>query len=668
MRLFNIRGTIKNISESADKETALKHENAFYSILLFISLLYGSIANIFVQYVYLKEPLDIVIKNTLILIVFAILALFISVLKNEILKMYLYSIEVSLVFLFTYYVFYSSVGPSIISIGLLFLITMLIYSRIEIIILYFSSMVLITTVFNKYLSTFTNWNAYFISQIVILVMILIATLFVYSVYKSRQNKIMLQYNEIFLAKEKLYATLIAVGEGVIAVDKNGFIDYMNPVAEKLTGWIYGDSKELHFEKIFKMYNKETKQKIDNPVQTVLELKKIVKLTDNILLMSKDGSNRLIENIASPIKDETGDILGVVLVFRDVTKQRERRNQIENLSYCDHLTGLFNRRYFEESINKLDIESNLPLSFVFADVNGLKTINDVFGHDIGDKLIKTVAKNIKDGCRSEDIVSRIGGDEFVMILPRTDSLMADDIVKRIIKKLDNEKIMNIDISVAFGIGTKENKDESSTEILVQAEEFMYKKKISVKSNKRSAVINSIYKTLMSKSKKEAKHSNQVSLICEIMGKILKMDEYEVKELKTAGKFHDIGKIAIDESILSKSGKLTETQWHSMKQHTEIGYRLLGTSSEYYNISNFVRSHHEKWDGTGYPRNLKGEEIPIESRIIAIVDAYDRMISEKNDGKVLSLDEVIDEFKNKSGTYFDPKLVKIFIEEYLLKKEN
>lgn len=663
MQLFDIKKIINNISESVDKETALKNENTFYSLLLFISIISGTIADFLVQYVYLKETFEVVIKGSLVLLLFAFMVIVISFFKNEILKMYLYAIEVSLLFLFVYYKFFQVIGPGVILAGLLQLIIMLIYSRIEILVIYYLTFLFVILIFNKTIYEFTNWKGYFASKIIIITMIFIATAFIYMLYKSRKNKIQIQYNEILLAKEKLYSTLRAVGDGVISVDKIGFIDYMNPIAEKLTGWNYEDTKDIKFEEIFKLYNEKTNEKIESPVNMVLISKDIRKLSDHILLKCSDGSEKSIEIIASPIRGEYEKIVGVVLVFRDVSERKERRKQIENLSYRDHLTGLYNRRYFEKSLKLIDLVDNLPISFVFADVNGLKTINDVFGHEVGDELIKIVANNIRYSCRNEDIVSRIGGDEFVIILPQTDKEMAETIVSRIIERLSNEKIMNIDISVSFGIGVKKLEEDISMDILSQAEESMYQKKIDERSNKRSAVIRSIYNMFIKSSNYELEHSQNVSKICETMGKILKLNEEAIRNLRIAGELHDIGKIAMDKSILLKTEKLTDLEWNVIMQHPEVGYKLLSTSSEYQIASDFVRFHHEKWDGTGYPYNLKGEEIPMGSRIISIADAYDLMTLEKPYGKGLSLHEAIIELKKFSGIQFDPELVQIFIDEYL-----
>ncbi|KJR46104.1 diguanylate cyclase/phosphodiesterase (GGDEF & EAL domains) with PAS/PAC sensor(s) [Desulfosporosinus sp. I2] len=470
-------------------------------------------------------------------------------------------------------------------------------------------------------------------------------------YKVRENE------------EKLYATLTSVGDGVIAVDRNGIVDFMNPVAQWLTGWSTEEGNGKSFETVFNIINEYSREKIESPVQKVFETEEIIELANHTILISRDGTERAIEDTAAPIKDAFGKVIGVVLVFRDFSDKKEKRRQIEYLSYHDQLTGLYNRRFFEEELKRLDTRRNLPLSFVFADVNGLKTINDAFGHQVGDQLIKQVSDVFKTICRADDIISRTGGDEFVILLPKTEAAFVKELVKRLKEKIEQKKIMDIDISVSFGCDTKIRENQCAQEVLKNAEDLMYQKKIFDSSSKRSAVITSILNTLHLKSPREEAHSKRVSLICEDIGKAYHLNDDEIKELKIAGELHDIGKIAIDEVILNKPGKLSEAEWAQIQHHPETGYRLLGTSSEYYNISEYVLAHHERWDGMGYPKGLKGEAIHWKARIITLADAYDAMTCERPYRKALSEEQAVAELKKNAGIQFDPDIAKVFVEKIL-----
>jgi putative nucleotidyltransferase with HDIG domain len=165
-----------------------------------------------------------------------------------------------------------------------------------------------------------------------------------------------------------------------------------------------------------------------------------------------------------------------------------------------------------------------------------------------------------------------------------------------------------------------------------------------------------------------HSKRVSEICEEIGKAMKLPDLDLKKLKVAGLLHDIGKIAIGEGILNKPGKLTQLEWNEIERHPAIGYRILSTSHEMLELAEFILAHHEKWDGTGYPRGLKGEAIPQIARIIAIADSYDAMSSERAYRSALSEEIVLEEIKKNSNIQFDPKIARIFVEKVLKKQWN
>ena len=363
---------------------------------------------------------------------------------------------------------------------------------------------------------------------------------------------------------------------------------------------------------------------------------------------------------------------VLVIARNVTVQKQNElelkkseHKLEYLSYHDQLTGLYNRRFFEEKLSELDAQRSLPLTIIMADVNGLKLVNDSFGHTIGDELLKKVVEVMSRGCRVTDIISRLGGDEFVILLPKTDTYEAEQIIKRIKTMALKEKVGSVDISISFGYETKNNEEEKIQDILKKAEDHMYKKKLFESPSMRGKTISTIISTLHEKNKREEQHSHRVSTLCESMGKALGLPEDEIKELKIVGLLHDIGKIAIEENVLNKQGKLTEEEWEEIKRHPEIGYRILSTVNDMSEMAEYVLAHHERWDGMGYPKGLKGEEISLQSRIIAIADSYDAMITERSYHNALSEEVAIEELKINAGLQFDPELIRVFIEKVLNK---
>jgi diguanylate cyclase (GGDEF)-like protein len=359
---------------------------------------------------------------------------------------------------------------------------------------------------------------------------------------------------------------------------------------------------------------------------------------------------LINNLEEKVKERT-------------TELEKTNEEVIYLSYHDQLTGLYNRRYFEEELIRLDVEKNLPLTIVMADMNGLKLINDSLGHSMGDRLIKKVSEVITKGCRKDDIVARLGGDEFVILLPKTDSNETKKIIKRIENIALEEKVGSVNISISFGYESKTSIEEKIEEVLKKAEDCMYKKKLFDSPNMKGKTINLIISNLQEKNKREEEHYRRVSELCKSIGEALDLSDIDIEELKTFGLLHDIGKIAIDNNTLDKHGKLTNEEWEEIKRHPEIGYRILSTVNETSEIAEYVLAHHERWDGSGYPKGLRGTEIPFQSRIIAIADAYDAMTSERNYRNALSKEEVIEELQKNSGTQFDPELVRIFIEKVL-----
>lgn len=477
------------------------------------------------------------------------------------------------------------------------------------------------------------------------------------------KKIETEQNKVKDNEQKLYATLKSVGDGVIVVGKDLRIQFQNPIAQKLTGWTQEDALGKPFDRVFNIINEFTREKVKSPITEVFETKSIVELSNHTLLISKDGTERSIEDTAAPIRDKFDNVVGCVLVFKDFSEKKEKQKKIEYLSFHDQLTGLYNRRYFEEELERLNTKRNLPISLIYADVNGLKTINDAFGHQTGDQLIQQVADGLKEQCRADDIMARMGGDEFILLLSKTDKSSAERLANRIKEVIEQQKIMGITISLSFGWNTKTDGNQSIFDVLKSAEDFMYRKKMLSNSSKRSAVIKSILNTLHIKSPRENAHSKRVSLICESIGKAYHLSNDDLKELRIAGELHDIGKIPIDQSILNKPGKLTSGEWAQIHSHPETGYRLLGTSSEFYNIAEYVLAHHERWDGKGYPKGLVGDQILWKARIITVADAYDAMTVDRPYHKALSEQEAAEEIKKNAGTQFDPEIAKIFLEQVL-----
>lgn len=454
-------------------------------------------------------------------------------------------------------------------------------------------------------------------------------------------------------------TLHSIGDGVISTDVKGKVDIMNAVAEKLTGWTNLEAKGQPFQNVFNIINEYTRNSCENPADKVFETEKIIELENHTLLIKKNKEEVPIEDSAAPIRGESGKVNGVVVVFRDCTEKKVKQKAIEYLSYHDQLTGLYNRRFFEEELKRLGADKNLPFTIAMVDVNGLKLTNDAFGHESGDLLLKRVAKVLKSECRTDDIVSRIGGDEFVILLPKTNHEETELIVTRIYKAIRNKKVNSIILSLSIGWETKTNPKEDIKEVFSKAEDYMYRRKITESQSMRNQTIKIIMQTLNGCNSREQIHSERVSEISRKIGEAMNIDDEVLKKLEIAGLMHDIGKIAIDRSILNKPGKLSEEEYEEIKRHPEIGYHILKSVDVYTSLAEYVLSHHERWDGDGYPRGLLGKEIHLVARIIAVADSYEAMTANRPYQKTKSKKEALLEIKRCSGTQFDPQIVEVFL---------
>jgi diguanylate cyclase (GGDEF)-like protein/PAS domain S-box-containing protein/putative nucleotidyltransferase with HDIG domain len=461
------------------------------------------------------------------------------------------------------------------------------------------------------------------------------------------------------ASEETFRTLFEGSSDAIFLMEGTRFIYCNSAATELFGYTSKDSIigkglcELSPEKqLDGMLSREKEIEINKAAQENGKFK------FEWWLQKIDGTLFPVEVMLTPIVLDGKEVFHVL--WRDISERKQMEQKLEYLSYHDQLTGLYNRRFFVEELERLDVKRNYPLTIIMADVNGLKLINDSFGHSKGDELLVKTAEVIKKGCRADDIISKVGGDEFVMLLPKTDVLEAERIVKRIKSICLNERVASLELSISFGWEAKLHEGEDVSEIYRKAEDYLYKRKLFESPSMRGKTIDAIISTLHEKNKREEQHSHRVSTLCENMGKALGLSEDKIQEMKTVGLLHDIGKIAIDENILNKPGKLTEEEREEIKKHPEIGYRILSSVNDMSEMAEYVLAHHERWDGGGYPKGLKEKEIPIQARIIAIADAYDAMTSERPYRSPLSVEVAIEELENNAGTQFDSELVKVFIE--------
>jgi diguanylate cyclase (GGDEF)-like protein len=334
--------------------------------------------------------------------------------------------------------------------------------------------------------------------------------------------------------------------------------------------------------------------------------------------------------------------------------------IRKVAQTDKLTGVYNRSYFEHMLSEINLKEILPCSVILGDVNGLKITNDVFGHMQGDRLLKDISSILRSVIEPKDMIARWGGDEFVILMPHTNEKRVIEVCQKIASACESTR-GDIKPSISTGHATCYSEDIDMDELFKKAEDMMYRMKLLDKNSFRNTFITSLQETLHEKCGETSQHLERLYLYSERIGLRLDLSDSEQSDLKLLAYLHDIGKVAISDMILNKPGMLTSEEWEIMKTHSDIGYRIVQSAPELSNIAKLVLYHHERWDGCGYPRGLVGNDIPRLSRIIAILDSYDVMTSQRSYKNAMSHGEAINELIKFSGTQFDPYLIDILCKD-------
>ena len=480
-----------------------------------------------------------------------------------------------------------------------------------------------------------------------------------SLVDQRTQELQSAFQALGETKDKLLLILDTAAEAIYGINLEGACTFCNTSCVKMLGYSeYKDLLHHNMHELIHHAREDGSPLPENECKIHLALSRGEKVhVEDEVFWRADGSPISVEYYSYPqIKD--GRVIGAVITFMDIGERKKREAQIHYLSCYDPLTGLHNRRCFDENRVLIDTESNLPLSVIFADLNGLKMTNDIFGHAAGDELIRVSSEILQNACRQEDLIARIGGDEFIILLPKTNTGSAMKVLSRIREGFADVQVKAVKGSISLGLSTKTGADQPLDEVMANAENAMYKDKSVNRKNNSKDMINTIIDTLHTKNPREKRHSLAVADLSERIGSAMNLPDDQLVKLRQAGYLHDIGKIILDDSILAKD-TFTAEEIDAIRQHPAAGYRILSLFDDMLDIAEFVYAHHERWDGTGFPRGIKGEQMPLISRIIAVAEVYDR-VAHKGGLQPEGFEESgLDAIRNGAGTKFDPKVAETFL---------
>ena len=364
---------------------------------------------------------------------------------------------------------------------------------------------------------------------------------------------------------------------------------------------------------------------------------------------------------SPIFEED-HVIGGLASIEDLSDQYAHTEALERLRHTDSLTGLNNRSAFDQALFRKTELNKRPIAIVIFDVDRFQLFNTSFGYDIGNQILIKLAEVFKSVLNERPFseIYRTGGDEFSLIAQTCDEACILKLIQEIQVHAQAIEHKHLQLSLSYGYTVIDDKDIPMIEGYNKALSHLQEHKVYQDTTLSTKTVDIIMSTLFEKSPREKEHSERVSDLCMLTVERLELSDTFRNRTRLAARLHDIGKINISEAILDKPGRLTDEEYDIIKSHPYVGYKILSSVPEYTHIANIVYAHHERCDGTGYPRGLAWKEIPLEARIIAVADAFDAMTQQRTYREVLSQEKAYEELLKHQETQFDPVIVKAFIE--------
>ncbi|MGE5405231.1 MAG: PAS domain S-box protein [Candidatus Saccharibacteria bacterium] len=444
----------------------------------------------------------------------------------------------------------------------------------------------------------------------------------------------------------------------VMTDAGGYIKFCNNFLLELTGWKLDEILDKHYIDVF--VHPGSRDKARKALFGIRDSGILATHGENTLV-TRHGKARRIHWNATLLLDDEGKPSGVVAIGEDITERREAEKQIQYLTLHDKLTGLYNRVYFEEAMLRLE-GSHTDVALIMCDVDGLKLVNDSLGHEAGDALLNDTAKLVsRFGKGDNKVTARVGGDEFAILIPNADRIEVEELCNEIRASVDeyNSNEPRTPLSMSVGFSFRSNHSMSMADLFKEADNNMQREKLHRRQSARSAIVQTLMKALEARDFITEGHGERLQDLVAALAMDIGLPKRTETDLRLFAQFHDIGKVGIPDRILFKPGPLTPDEFAEMQRHCEIGHRIALSAPDLAPIADWILKHQEWWNGDGYPLGLKGEDIPVECRILSIVDAFDAMTSDRPYRQAMPIDDAVKELKRCAGTQFDPYLVERFV---------